>query len=447
MKIAEIKISSFFAEHNIALHLVDHLVPLLKDIFKDSKIAKDLQLHRTKCTNIIKNIIAPVEVKNTIEIIQKTPFSILVDESTDITTNTFLCVLVRFVHPTQGSVHTKLLELVSVDATNCSAKNIYNSFKQTLVNKNIPISNIVGVACDGANVMVGKYNSFVSHLKAEVPNSVVMQCICHSSAIIASKACAKLPRSPEDLIRSVSTYVSGSAKRSAILYEIQDYFDGQRKKISKLADTRWLALHQCVTRMIDCWDSLNHYFRLAVYEDHLKTAETILENLNDSVVKGYFLFLKFALIYFNTFNAMFQSRDIMIQILHNKSIILLKTLSQNFVKPILIDDNIFKLDFSKTENFIPITDVFVGMECEKHIKTLPSSLLMDFKLKCQSFYIIAANEIIKRFPITNNIFQEMSFLDPNIALDLNNRKNGLEKYKRTDINFFLNGYFIKTNHF
>jgi len=71
VKRAEIKLSAFFANHNIAFQLVDMLTPVLKDIFPDSEIAKGVQLHRKKCTTIINNIIAPVEIEDTIQIIRK----------------------------------------------------------------------------------------------------------------------------------------------------------------------------------------------------------------------------------------------------------------------------------------------------------------------------------------------------------------------------------------
>lgn len=38
-----------------ALLLVDHLIPLLKEIFPDSAICQKMKLKRTKATNIIKN--------------------------------------------------------------------------------------------------------------------------------------------------------------------------------------------------------------------------------------------------------------------------------------------------------------------------------------------------------------------------------------------------------
>jgi len=72
-----------------------------------------------------------------------------------------------------------------------------------LSTKQIPLTNLFGGVSDDSNVMVEKINSFFAHLKNDLPNLVLMQCICHSAALIASKATAKLPRSPEDLIRSV----------------------------------------------------------------------------------------------------------------------------------------------------------------------------------------------------------------------------------------------------
>lgn len=136
-KLAEIKISAFFAEHNIAFHLIDHLTPLLKEVFSDSKVCSNMELHRTKCTNIINNIIAPVEVSDFVDLLKNNPFSVLVDESTDLSCHKFLCLLVRFVHPIEGTIHTKLLELVSIDAKDCSAQAIFSEFKKCLCDKNI----------------------------------------------------------------------------------------------------------------------------------------------------------------------------------------------------------------------------------------------------------------------------------------------------------------------
>ncbi|KAF0773374.1 protein FAM200B-like [Aphis craccivora] len=278
-----------------------------------------------------------------------------------------------FVHLEDWKIHTRLLELKAIDATDCSAQKLCEEFKECLKCKDVSLSNLIGVASDGAN--------------SDLPNLVLMQCICHSSALAVSKATALLPRSAENLIRSVSTYISGSVKRTAIIEEIQDFFGEQRKNILKLADRRWLAMHQCVVKILDCWNSLTHYFLVAVSEDHLKS------------VKAYFYF-KYSLNFFNSFNAMFQTQNIMNHKMYTNSVNLLKTFAQNFIKPeFLMIDLLEQLSFSEPKNFLPESEIFVGTECEDFLKTLPQNIV----------------KISRRLPI-----KKLAFLNPNICFDPTN---------------------------
>jgi len=156
--------------------------------------------------------------------------------------------------------------------------------------------------------MIGTHDSFISRLKKEVPALIILKCICHSSALIASKACSKLPDSCENLLHAIATYISGSAKRSAILREFQEFFGVESRKILKLSNTRWLMLHKCVTRLLDNWEVLKHYFHLEIIENKGKSAQFIFDNLNNDKIKAYLLFLKYSLNFLNSFNALFQSR-------------------------------------------------------------------------------------------------------------------------------------------
>ena len=50
--------------------------------------------------------------------------------------------------------------------------------------------------------MIGHKNFFFSHLQSEVSGIILLlNCICYSTAIVASKACEELPKSYEKLIR------------------------------------------------------------------------------------------------------------------------------------------------------------------------------------------------------------------------------------------------------
>ncbi|CAH1958537.1 unnamed protein product [Acanthoscelides obtectus] len=161
---AEIKLSSFFAHHKVAFEVVDHLISILKDSFPDSNILKDVKLRRTKTTSVIKNVIAKKESEDLAVVLQQNFFSVLIDESTDISANKLLGVNVKFVN-NSGLACDRLLKVISVDAKNANAENLYTAFKECLISQNIPIKNVIGLACDNASVMLGKNNSFLTRLR------------------------------------------------------------------------------------------------------------------------------------------------------------------------------------------------------------------------------------------------------------------------------------------
>ena len=131
-KTAEITLASFFAEHNVAIEIVEHLVPLLQSIFKDSQIAKHMTLGRTECTDMIKNIVAKEEERELVENLIKVPFSAEIDGSTDITAHKNMCVVTKYACPKTGRKRTQLLELVEIDARDCTAAALYGAFKKCL---------------------------------------------------------------------------------------------------------------------------------------------------------------------------------------------------------------------------------------------------------------------------------------------------------------------------
>lgn len=90
-------------------------------------------------------MIAKNETEKLVNILKSRKFFILVDESTDIAESKLMCVLTQYVSPIDKKIKTQLLDIISLDATNCSAKNIFQRFKKFLENKNVPITNIIGM--------------------------------------------------------------------------------------------------------------------------------------------------------------------------------------------------------------------------------------------------------------------------------------------------------------
>lgn len=64
--------------------------------------------------------------------------------------------------------------------------------------------------------------------------------------------------------------------------------------------------------------SKKNFFRVAVVEDKLKSAEIILKELENLCINSYLLFLKYVLNYFNSLNDLYQSKDTLIQELYSE---------------------------------------------------------------------------------------------------------------------------------
>ncbi|KAF2886347.1 hypothetical protein ILUMI_19825 [Ignelater luminosus] len=61
---AELKLAGALVENNIPILFMDTLGPLCKDIFPDSTITKNTNLHRTKATAILKNVLGNTFVED-----------------------------------------------------------------------------------------------------------------------------------------------------------------------------------------------------------------------------------------------------------------------------------------------------------------------------------------------------------------------------------------------
>lgn len=123
---AESSLALFVCEH-CAIMAIDHLSEVCKHRFSDSK-AGDLKLHRTKCTNIIKNVLAPHFIQEIVNDVQDQEYSLLLDESTDISVLKMLGVTIRYYSHNLNKIITTFLGLVEIE--DGSANGIVNGLKK-----------------------------------------------------------------------------------------------------------------------------------------------------------------------------------------------------------------------------------------------------------------------------------------------------------------------------
>lgn len=417
--VADIRFSLLAASHNLSFNCIDHLTETSKISFTDSKVAERMQLKRTKCTSIIKNVLSSTIKEELSTELKDKSFSILVDESTDISNIRLLCILVRYIY--NSKIKTELLDLVPINADEGTAKGLYSIFKKCLNNFNLNVKNIVGYCSDNANVMMGNKDSFKTYLLNENPNIIVNGCICHSAHLIAAAAGQELPSNIEALMQNISNYFSRSPKRQSVLEEFQQYMRVAQLKIISPSKTRWLALSNCVERLIDQWEVLEEVFRLAAYEDKNPVGNMIFSEMQNPYVKAYLLFLKYILPSFNSFNAMFQSSKILVDKIYIESRRFLKILCTNFVKPSYYSSELEldRLNVFDPHALLPVEDINVGSDTMSLLINCKQTDNEQFKLKCLKFYQQAVAQVFKRLPIKDNFYKNISFVQPQNALNVN----------------------------
>lgn len=114
----EAAIALYISKHS-AIAPIDHLSSLCKNKFDDSVSCTQMKLHRTKCTNIIKKVLATHFVDDLRIDIGDSKFSLLLDESTDISATKLLD---RFVYMNIANMYSKNSYL-QVLLSDTSAKN------------------------------------------------------------------------------------------------------------------------------------------------------------------------------------------------------------------------------------------------------------------------------------------------------------------------------------
>ncbi|KAJ8878727.1 hypothetical protein PR048_019313 [Dryococelus australis] len=206
-------------------------------------------------------------------------FSILVDEASAGIEH--LCVVVR----TVGRDFKVLEDFFSLtELVSATADVLFDVVQKSFQEGGIELQdNLLGMAGDGVNVIMGANNSLSSCLKEVVHGLFIMKYICHSFHVCASKASQKLPNFIEQLtLTSV-----------AVLKEYQHYMNSKIHKILHPAQTRWLSFPPVVKRMLKQYQSLILFYQDGSLSEGFPAAQYILTTLRDPTYKFYLQFLSF----------------------------------------------------------------------------------------------------------------------------------------------------------
>ncbi|KAK3929677.1 Peptidase T [Frankliniella fusca] len=107
-KCVDLKLAVFVSAHT-SIRSVDHFDELLRELGKGSPLA-NVRLHRTKCSKLISEVIAPAFLTELVQDIGDSPYTMIIDECTDATASKFMGICVRQVFH-EGKSPKKLMSL------------------------------------------------------------------------------------------------------------------------------------------------------------------------------------------------------------------------------------------------------------------------------------------------------------------------------------------------
>ncbi|XP_044580310.1 uncharacterized protein LOC123262223 [Cotesia glomerata] len=351
---------------------------------------------------------------------KESPYSLIIDESTDISTEKILCIMVRYFSFKKKKLLTTFYRIVKiVDAT---ANGIHSALKLQLEADGLSLKNLVGIGVDGANVMVGVNHSVSSLLRQEVPDIVIIKCICHSLHLCAEKAAETLPRQLEYLVREAHNWFSNSPNRKddyKKLYKVMNGDEAKKdpKKIAGLSGTRWLARYSAINTILEQWKELKLLFELAKNNDKCLQAQYLYDIMVCPAYKLFMIFLHSNLELLTNLNKLFQSSNVEIFKLLEDLFLLYKSILQKIVVPSQLpkikDDDLVNFKFQ--DYLIHTSSVFFGYNFDQAAKSVPSNEISNIRARCKDFLVKLCTEIQEQLPINISILKSMNVLTSTYA--------------------------------
>ncbi|XP_042894354.1 uncharacterized protein LOC122268140 [Penaeus japonicus] len=344
-------------------------------------------------------------------------YSLLLDESTDISDTKYLGIAIIYNDEQKEKIVSTFLSLSELQEAN--AEGIVTTLKKTLDDFGLDLKRMRGIGTDNASVMVGINNGVYEKLRKDVPDLVLIRCVCHSLQLSVSAATVDaLPRNLDFLISETYNWFSRSSSRQATYRKMYNIINDNHDplKIVQACQTRWLSISTAVERIHDQWLELKTHFDVTRHSEKCYTAEMLYSMYSDQQNLAYIKFLVPILKDVRRVNKAFESNDADPTKLLDDLVLLIKSLLRKVILPTskvdILEGNI--------ESFIS-PKPYLGYDFEQHMENMhkegfaPNQEL-TVRDRCIKFIVKLVKELRQRLPNNVEVLQKMSLLSVENAL-------------------------------
>lgn len=182
-------------------------------------------------------------------------YSIMFDETTDVSHTSQLSLVLRYVH--KNMVREDFVQFVdprsdsdaldvSVTEPILTGKVLGKQVVKMLKDLGLDLERCVGVATDGCSVMVSELCGAVSEIKRSAPNAVHCPCFNHALNLSLSKSSrVQAVRNAVGIMKEIISFFTASPKRNIVLKNALGH------QLKGLCETRWVERHDSVIQFRD----------------------------------------------------------------------------------------------------------------------------------------------------------------------------------------------------
>ena len=200
-------------------------------------------------------------------------FTIMADETTDVSNREQVTIILWWVDDNDFSVHEEFVGLYLVPSIGSDM--LVSIIKDTLLRFNLPLSKARGQCYDGARNMSGIRNGVAAQLCKEEARAVYTHCYGHSLNLAAGDAIknSTVMKSALDTTHEISKLVKYSPRRGALFETLKTQLAPDRPGIRILCPTRWTVRADSLASILSNYTVLQELWDECV--EIVKDSETI----------------------------------------------------------------------------------------------------------------------------------------------------------------------------
>ncbi|XP_030761049.1 uncharacterized protein LOC115886123 isoform X2 [Sitophilus oryzae] len=435
LKRKEIILATYIAAHS-SIRSVDHLTDILNKFSKlqpgSASVSTESQdifhLHKTKCAAIIQNVIAPALLKQLVNDVGDMYYSLLIDESTDVSTEKLLCLNIKYYSVKDNDIKLQFLSFISVIKT--TAEDLYQAVSQFLLTNKFNVQKLLGIGTDGASNMCGINNSLYTQLKTKfgLEKLVLVKCICHSLNLCSSKAAEIFADDIDFLLKETYNWFKNSTLRISKYKDIFNLInintENKFSRLTQLSTTRWLSRYRAVDKILSQYLELQTFFDIHAEKERCHTAKILSDIYKNKTNKILLTFVKPILKQIYHLNIYFQASNVDFYQAFTDTNIIIWTFARQILKPQILEnlgDSIENLKNSMAydQNYLDIDQSDFGYFFDIEIKQCDLNIeeIIQIKNKCKEFLKVLILELIKRMPSHLDLFKKIKNISPKIILN------------------------------